>query len=261
MGLNFVESELVTTEPSESCHRRKIKCVVGDASTCESCATAGLACTYNAIPQKKGPRRGNARVLTELRNEQGNASLGSGSLQEFHDSISLPRNMRTPGLITPVLLEQCVGFFFTSIYPLQPVLHWRHVNEAIVNMNVSPEACSIVLTLCAYTMIQTDTEVLFGPDERSKTVHSGRALLQESCCLQGVHDYRQNPTHRTTLASWFSYECYLELGEPNAAWCHLREATTQALLLGMHDEKRYSLDDRDAPPEHILYWLLFIAER
>lgn len=119
----------------------------------------------------------------------------------------------------------------------------------------------MILTFCAYVMIQTDTEILFNPFARSEMVRTGHALLGESCRLKGLYDYRQNPTHRTVLASWFSYACCLELGESSAAWSHLREATTQALLLGLHDEATYRLDPGGAPQKRALYWLLFVAER
>ena len=216
------------------------------------CAAVGLTCTYNAIPQKKGPKGKRAKVLNQLRNEQGTS-------QELDKTNAFPRHARRSGLISSMLIEQCVNFFFDIIYPQQPVLQRRHVNEAIAEMDVSPAACGMALTLCAYTMIQTDTEVLFHPFNPPETVRRVRALLEKSCRLQGVYDYRQAPTHRTILASWFSYACYLELGELNAAWSHLREMGTQALLLRMH-ETTYALDP-DGDQKRALYWLLFVAER
>jgi hypothetical protein len=213
------------------------------------------------MPQKKGPKGKRAKVLTKLRNEQQKTSLGSGTLQELDNTNTFPRHARTSGLIPPMLLEQCVSFFFDSIYPLQPILQQRHAHEAIAEMDVSAEARRMVLTSCAYVMIQTETEILFNPFARSEMVRTGHTLLEESCRLQGLYEYRQNPTHQTVLASWFSYACCLELGESSAAWSHLREATTQALLLGMHDEAAYRLGSDGAPHKRALYWLLFVAER
>ena len=40
-----------------------------------------------------------------------------------------------------------------------------------------------------------------------------------------------------------------------------REATTQAQLLGMHEEETYKHDPLDTSRKRVLYWLLFIAER
>lgn len=130
----MADSELATTKPSISCHRRKIKCVGGDADRRQGCRAAGLACTYYAIPQKKGPKGKEAEVLTTLHVEQRNASSGSGPLQEAKHRPSMHRNLRTPGLLKPATLHHCLGFFFTSIYPLQPVLHPRHMHEAIADI-------------------------------------------------------------------------------------------------------------------------------
>ena len=116
----------------------------------------GLTCTYNSIPQKKGPRGRRAKVLNELRNElrneQRDASLASGT-RLSSDGSSFPRCVRTPGLLPPMLLEQCVDFFFASIYPLQPVLELPYVQEAIVNMNLLDEVYSMVLAFCAYAIM------------------------------------------------------------------------------------------------------------
>jgi hypothetical protein len=136
--------------------------------------------------------------LTELRNEQHNPLLGLGSLQELNNSTPFSRNVRTPGFMSSKLLGQCIEFYLASIHPLQPILQQQHVHEIFMAMDVSAEACSMVLTVCAYTMMQTDTEIPFCLFERSEAVRTGRALLEESCRLQGVYDYRQNPTHRST---------------------------------------------------------------
>jgi hypothetical protein len=65
-----------------SCHRRKVKCIGEGTNPCKNCLSAGLACTYNAIPQKKGPKGSRAKVLSELRENQRNAQLG---LSARHD--------------------------------------------------------------------------------------------------------------------------------------------------------------------------------
>jgi len=199
-------------------------------------------------------------VLAELRNEQRNASLGFEALQELGGG-GISFSHHAPDLLTPVLFEQCVDFFFANIYALQPVLERRHVDEAVITMSRSAEAYCMVLALCACTMIQTDTKLPFSSLEPSETRRTGCSLLEESCRLRRDHDYRQNPTHQTVLTSWLHYRCYLGLGESNAAWCHLREATTQVQLLGMHDEETYRLNPHHAPQKRVLYWLLFIAER
>jgi hypothetical protein len=136
----------------------------------------------------------------------------------------------------------------------------------VVSMDVSAEARCIVLAMCAYVLIRTKVEMFPGSFVRSalpqmERVGFGRVLLEESVRVRCDLDYREYPTHSTVLASWFYYGCYLELAKENTAWFHLREATTQAHLLGMHDEITYRLSSHDAPLKRMLYWLLFIAER
>lgn len=216
---------------------------------CRSCVSAGLRCTYNNIPQKKGPRGSRANVLHKLRRKQQLPDLGGGG------------NYHLPGLLTTELREQCVNLFFAEIYPLQPVLGPQQVCEAMVNMNWSIETYCMVLALCACTMIQARTRLPFTFSEPSETSrHTAHVLLQESRRLWKAHDYSQKPTYHTVLTSWFYYKCYLALGDSDAAWCRLREATTQVLLLRMHEEETYGLDPL-APQKRVLYWMFFIAER
>jgi hypothetical protein len=74
-------------------------------------------------------------------------------------------------------------------------------------------------------------------------------------------DYRENPTHMTVLTSWFYCGSYFGLPRENTAWGYLREATTNAQLLGMDDEETYKHDPLDISRKRVLYWLLFMAER
>ncbi|KAJ4347658.1 hypothetical protein N0V95_005231 [Ascochyta clinopodiicola] len=218
------------------------------------------------MPAKKGPKGNRLKVLTELRNNQRDASLASRSWRELSsDAISNLRHVRATGLLPPTILEQCVDFFFASIYPSQPVLERRHVEEAVENMEFLDEAYAMVLALCAYATIRAGMIIPFNYLERRDAprvdVQSANALLEESVRIRRDYACRQHPTHQTILASWFCYNCYLEMAQENAAWSYLREATTQAQLLGMHDENTYRLSPQDAPQKRVLYWLLFIAER
>ncbi|KFX95023.1 hypothetical protein V490_04041, partial [Pseudogymnoascus sp. VKM F-3557] len=59
----------------DACHRRKVKC--DGLSPCRNCSSAQLACTYNAIPQKKGPKGSRAKVISELREQNRQNALSS----------------------------------------------------------------------------------------------------------------------------------------------------------------------------------------
>lgn len=197
-------------------------------------------------------------MLTELRNEQLNAK-DPGFSQGLSSNISLSHYKPSP--LTPALLGQCVDFFFANVFPSQPVLERQHIDEAIMTASWSVEAHCMVLALCAYTTMQTDTEPSFSSNDLSETQHTGLALLEASRRFRKDHDFLSDPTYQAVLTSWFYYKCCLDLGKSNAAWYHLREATTLAQLLGMHDEETYRLSPHFAAQKRVLFWLLFIAER
>lgn len=251
-----------------SCHRRKVKCIGEGTNPCKNCVSAGLACTYNAIPQKKGPKGSRAKVLSELRENQRNAQLAAGFPQDLsYDGRTLSSTFaRAQNLLPAGLVESCLDFFFANVYPSEPVLHRQKAQEAAVNMERSTEAYCMIVALCAYVMIRANmkvpTNMLSRPEiAQMSNLTLGHALLEESVRVRNGYDYRENPTHMTVLTSWFYCGCYFGLARENTAWGYLREATTQAQLLGMHDEETYKHDPLDISRKRVLYWLLFIAER
>jgi hypothetical protein len=132
-------------------------------------------------------------------------------------------------------------------------------------MDCSTEAYCMVVALCAYVMIQANHRVPVNLLPRSEMAHMpnvgiGHVLLEESVRARQSYD-RENPTHMSVLTSWFYSGCYLGLARENTAWSYLRDATTQAQLLGMHDEETYNHDPIDTSQKRALYWVLFIAER
>jgi hypothetical protein len=251
-----------------SCRRRKVKCTSEGTKSCKNCLSAGLDCTYNAILQKKGPKGSRAKVLSELRENQRNAQLAAGFPPDMSfDGRSMSTTFaRAKGLLPPGLVDSCLDFFFAQTYPSTPVLHRQKAQEAAVNMDRSTEAYCLIVALCAYVMIQANMTVpsimLCRPEvSRMSNMTLGHALLEESVRVRNGYDFRENPTHMTALTSWFYCGCYFGLARENTAWGYLREATTHAQLLGMHDEETYKHDPLDISRKRVLYWLLFIAER
>ncbi|KAF1945124.1 hypothetical protein EJ02DRAFT_67918 [Clathrospora elynae] len=252
----------------DSCHRRKVKCIGEGTSSCKNCVSAGLACTYNAIPQKKGPKGSRAKVLSELRETQRNAQLAAGFPSDLgFDGRTLSSTFaRTPGLLSPGLVESCIDFFFANVYPSEPVLHRQRAQQAVVNMERSTEAYCMVVALCAYVMIKANHNAPPNALPRQEMAHMsnvsvGQVLLEESVRVRQGYDYREDPTHLTVLTSWFYIGCNFGLARENTAWTYLRDATTQAQILGMHNEDTYKHDPLDISRKRVLYWLLFIAER
>jgi hypothetical protein len=124
----------------------------------------------------------------------------------------------------------------------------------------------MIVALCAYVVIRASykppASVLLGSElAHLSNVDIGRVLLGESIRVRQGYDHRENPTQTSVLTSWFYSGCYFELALEDTAWTYLRDATTQAQLLGMHDEETYKQDPLDVSRKRALYWLLFIAER
>jgi hypothetical protein len=247
---------------THSCRRLKVKCIGEVTNPCKNCLSARLACTYNAIPQKKGPRGSRAKVLSEHREDQLNAQPAVGL-----DGCTYPTTFaRTQGLLTKGLVDTCLDFFFANVYPSTPVLQRLKAQEAAVSMERSTEAYCLIVALCAYVMIQANMKVSSNTFSRPEVAQMsnmtlGHALLEESVRVRNGYDFKENPTHMTLLTSWFYSGSYFGLARENTAWGYLREATTQAQLLGMHDEETYKHDPLDISRKRVLYWLLFIAER
>lgn len=258
------------TLPSSSCHRRKVKCIGEGTNPCKNCLSAGLACTYNAIPQKKGPKGSRAKVLSELRETQRNAQaqLTAGLSHDLgFDVRALPTTFsRTPGLLPPGLVESCLDFFFANVYPSQPILHQQRAQEILLSIEHSCESYCMIVALCAYVMIQANMTVspsLLPRPEMAQlsNVSVGHVLLEEAVRVRKGIAYLETPTHLSLLTSWLFYGSYFGLGKDNTAWSYLREATTQAHLLGLHEEETHKNDPLDLSRKRVLYWLLLIAER
>ncbi|PVH94107.1 hypothetical protein DM02DRAFT_646106 [Periconia macrospinosa] len=135
------------------CYRCKVKCISKGTNFCKNCVLAGLAYTYNAIPQKKGLKGNRVKVLSELRENQGNAQL-----------TTVGTFARILGLLPISLIKSCLEFFFA---------------------NHSTEAYCIIVALYAYVIIQAN--IIVPPEllPRSKmaqllNISIGHILVEEA---------------------------------------------------------------------------------
>jgi hypothetical protein len=251
-----------------SCHRRKIRCIAEGTAPCKNCVSAGLACTYNAIPQKKGPKGGRAKVLSELRETQRNDELATGSSNDLDfDRRPLSTTFaRSEDLLPYAFVKSCIGYFFTHVYPLEPILHPQRLQEAVVAMDRSTGVYCMIAALCAYVIIRANYKPQLSALPRPEMAHMssieiGLVLLDESVRVRQGYDDRESPTYTSVRTVWFYSGCFRELGRDNTAWTYLRDATTQAHLLSMHYEETYKHEVLNLAHERVLYWLLFISER
>ncbi|KAI9839132.1 MAG: hypothetical protein M1819_003125 [Sarea resinae] len=254
----------------DACHRRKVKCLPGISDgQCKNCGQAGLACTYNAIPQKKGPKGSRAKVISELRTTQKQSRLAlkiNHRLDGLDSPPMSPAFSRTPGLLSDAMIRSCVDFFFAHMYPTMPILHRQRLEQALSDIDRSLETYCLVASLCAFMMIQPGMKLLgtepTNGDATSANITLGNQVLNEALRVRKGYEYIDTPTTSAVVTSFFLFGCYFGLDRHNTAWFYLREATTLAQILGMQDEATYMTGDFvECSRRRRLFWLLFVTER
>ncbi|KAI5865385.1 fungal-specific transcription factor domain-containing protein [Durotheca rogersii] len=251
----------------DACHRRKVKC--DGINPCRNCASAQLACTYNAIPQKKGPKGSRAKVISELRETQRQTSLSAkvqSRLNGINSPPCSPTLSPTPGLLAPEMIKECVEFFFANMYPIMPILHRQRLEQQIMYLDQHPDTYCLVTSLCAWMMFQPGMSVP-GVDPLldhlpGANIASATVLIEETIRVRKGYEYQEPPTLSNLCTSYFLFCSYYALDMHDKAWFHLREATTLAHIIGMNKEEAYlRYDNIEASRRRRLYWLLFVTER
>ena len=131
-------------------------------------------------------------------------------------------------------------------------------------MYQSPEAFVLVESLVAYMCIQPNMDLseAIMPDSTISTAELGAKLLADALETRKSLCYNENANATSVTTSFFFFGCYFCLEKHNSAWFHLREATTLAIIIGMHKEEHYSQGDSIANMlKRRLFWLLFVTER
>lgn len=128
----------------------------------------------------------------------------------------------------------------------------------------SPEAFVLVEALVAYMCIQPNIDLPeeLIPDPSMTTTELGISLLADALETRKSFSYFENAGVASVTTSFFFFGCYFCLEKHNSAWFHLREATTLAIIMGMHKEDHYTQGDLIANMlKRRLFWLLFVTER
>ncbi|XDG02569.1 hypothetical protein ABKA04_002184 [Annulohypoxylon sp. FPYF3050] len=251
----------------DACHRRKVKC--DGINPCRNCASAQLTCTYNAIPQKKGPKGSRAKVISELRETQRQTSL-SAKVQSRLNGLTSPQCsptlQPTPGLLASEMAKECIEFFFANMYPIMPILHRQRLEQQSMYLDQSLDTYCLITSLCAWMMFQPGMNVP-GADPLLEhlpgaNIASGMVLIEETIRVRKGCDYQESPTLNTLCTSYFLFCSHYALDMHDKAWYYLREATTLAHIIGMNKEETYlQYDNIEASRRRRLYWLLFVTER
>jgi len=255
----------------DACHRRKVKC--DGINPCRNCSSAQLGCTYNAIPQKKGPKGSRAKVISELRETQRQTSLSAkvqSRLNGVNSPPTTPSLAPNTGLLTQDLIKDAIEFFFANMYSNMPILHRQRLEQQAMYMETSLDTYCLLSALCALMMFQPGMTLPgvssdpYGLDLNvpGANLISGTVLMEETIRVRKGYDYLESPTLNTMCTSYFLSSCYYAMEMHDKAWYHLREATTLALMIGLNREDTYvQFDNIEASRRRRLYWLLLATER
>lgn len=251
----------------DGCHKRKVRC--DGQQPCRNCQQSSLICTFDAIPQKKGPKGHRAKVISRLREQQQRAGLVArlqDGLEQLDGSNRPAPWAPTPGLLTTDVVEACIAFFFENMYPTMPILHRGRLQQQRQEMEKSLETYCLIASLCAFMLIQPGMKIVGveGSDEdvAQDGTPSGRALVDEVLRVRKGYNYVDSPSVPSVITSFFLFGSYFCLDKHGTAWFYMREATTLAEMLGMGDESTYHTGEEiDCIRKRRLFWLLFLTER
>lgn len=256
----------------DACHRRKVRC--DGVNPCRNCSASQLACTYNAIPQKKGPKGSRAKVINELKETQRQTSL-SAKLQGGMNGATSPTLAPTPRLLAKETVKACIDFFFAHLYPTMPILDRQRLEQDAMYMDQNLDTYCLLTALCAFVCLQPgmvlptmgmpmndpfNPDMMFGGNIVTSTL-----LMEETIRVRKGFDYVMSPTLNSLRTSYFLFAVHHGLEMHDRAWFYLREATTLAHMARMNEEQAYmqydSHDSIDASRRRTLFWVLFVSER
>ncbi|KAB5576019.1 hypothetical protein GE09DRAFT_612711 [Coniochaeta sp. 2T2.1] len=255
----------------DACHRRKVKC--DGINPCRNCSASQLSCTYNAIPQKKGPKGSRAKVISELREKQHQTSLTTkvqNRIAGINSPPPAPSLAPTPGLLTPELIRESLEFFFANMYSTMPILHRQRLEQQALYVDQSVDTYCLLTSLCAFMMLQPGMQMPnMSNDPYSyesmmpgTNIVTATLLLEETLRVRKGYDLLESPSLNTLCTSYFLFAYYYGMELHDKAWFYLREATTIAHMIGMSKEETYmNYDGLEGPRRRRLYWLLFVTER
>lgn len=254
----------------DACHRRKVKC--DGISPCRNCATAQLSCTYNAVPQKKGPKGSRAKVISELRETQRQTSLYARIQNRVSGLTHGPsQNPVTagpsPGMVTGELVKECSEFFFAHLYETMPILCRQKMDQQAMYMEQSRDTYCLLTTLCALVMLQPGMSMPssdpYNLDMMAcSNMVASQLLLEEATRVRVGYEYFVAPTLNSIATSYLLFACYHATESHDRAWFYLREASSMMHMTGMHKEETYmEWDAVESSRRRRLYWLVLASER
>ncbi|KAF3022948.1 hypothetical protein G7054_g8480 [Neopestalotiopsis clavispora] len=250
----------------DACHRRKVKC--DGVNPCRNCQTASLNCSYNAIPQKKGPKGSRAKVISELRETQRATSLSA----KVHARMNSPHTPQGPpslqanfGILAPDFVKETMDFFFSHMYTIMPILSRQRLEHQIQFLEQDMSTYCMIASLGAFMLLQPGFQVPGGDPQFNVPgafITASKLLMEEAIRVRKVLDHNEASNLNNLCTSYFLYCCYDAENDDDRAWFYLREATTMAHTMGLTKEDQYMhFDQVESSRFRRVYWQLFVAER
>jgi hypothetical protein len=226
---------------------------------------ATLNCTYNKVPQKKGPKGSRAKVITELRKSQEEAAASPKILDGTTplSPLASPMFSRQPEPLPPDLVDACIAEFFDKIYTTIPILHRGWTHQKTSEISTSPDAYCVIGALCAFmfSQLQSTPTTLSSIAVGQQATGLSLRLVEDIRRMRNQTDYSENPTASTVLTSFFLSAGLFNLERYNMAWYYLQEAITFVKMMRINTEEAYGSGEPTDTMNRRIFWMLFVTER
>ncbi|PTB63348.1 hypothetical protein BBK36DRAFT_1162073 [Trichoderma citrinoviride] len=252
----------------DACHRRKVKC--DGINPCRNCSTAQLSCTYNAIPQKKGPKGSRAKIISELRENQRQTSLAAKVHNRINGAAGTPpdpSSAPTLGMLTSDMVKECLTFFFDNMNAQAPILDRALIEQQVLYMEQNRDAYCLMASMCAFVLLQPGMSMPSGEPYNLELVPganivASQLLAEEALRVRKGYDYLDQITLNALATNYFLFGCCYAQEMHEKAWFYLREATTMIQMAGMNMDSYYQrFDVAESARLRRMYWLFFVIER
>ncbi|KAK4505910.1 hypothetical protein PRZ48_003875 [Zasmidium cellare] len=231
----------------------------------------------NIQPMGAPPLTG--KIILELRNLQESRQPSSSSRQSPSSSLQSPASSQasTSGDDyfefdsssqdddndeSQLLPATGLHYPVVALYPTPACLAEEEVAKVTEKQQRDTEGACLSFALGVYTVVAKAGIDGDQTGDRTGDTTLGRVLLHDLSILRNSIVNVERPTIASIAISLILYHCFSALDSSRSAWFYLRQATTLALAVGLHEQQQ----DGDflgsgAARGHILYCILFITER
>ena len=254
-----------------ACHRRQVRCVRDEqGSSCKQYTCQKLLCRYASSfdAEDSTDNAASAAGIDKRRSPTIFKERNDGTRSVYYGCSTPAETDHVLDLLSAELMRTCVDYFFDNMYPGQPILGRKDVDSTLSKTYASNMTDCLALSLCASVVVQAElgsrlaTEIgMLAPSESGHSLCSH--IVRQCRALRKNHDYSCSPREADVTTSFFLSRCFLLLENHGMAWFYLREATTLAQALGMHEEPFYQkyIDAEKRFQLRNLYWLSFATEK